>query len=162
MVDTRDADVGTRKEAKEEFASLKPRLGGLARPVGFSETQAAILNAAADELVPGGEGFPWPSEVRIVNFIGRYVTPSGDEPRHFPFAAEDEFKAKVDGLGEGFLSADPAGRVEILRRVEREEEAFFGQLGDLVYYAQPEVTTRRGTCTTSSSPTPTRSRLAAP
>ena len=125
------------------FEVGRPRLGGLEVPVEFSEQQAAVLNAAADEIIPPGEGFPAPSEVDVVDFIGRYVTPSGEDARHYPFAGEDDFKAAVDRLGEGFLSADRAGRVEALERLESEDETFFTQLRNLVfygYYSRPAVT----------------------
>ena len=121
----------------------RPRLGGLETPVEFSEQQTAILNAAADEIIPPGEGFPAPSEVNVVDFIGRYTTPSGEEAIHYPFVEEDDFKAAIDGLGEEFLSADSAQRVETLKRVEKEDETFFTQLRNLVYYgyySRPAVT----------------------
>jgi hypothetical protein len=121
-------------EDKYGFELGRPRLGGLEFPVEFSEQQTAILNAAADEIIPPGEGFPAPSEVNVVDFIGRYLTPSGEDPIHYPFAGEDDFKAALDELGEEFLSADSEGRVETLKRVEQEEETFFSQLRDLVYY----------------------------
>lgn len=121
----------------------RPRLGGLETPVEFSEQQTAILNAAADEIIPPGEGFPAPSEVNVVDFIGRYTTPSGEEATHYPFVEEDRFKAAVDSLGEEFVSADSARRVEILKRVETEDETFFTQLRSMVYYgyySMPAVT----------------------
>lgn len=130
-------------EDKYGFELGRPRLGGLELPVEFSEQQVAILNAAADEIIPPGGGFPAPSEVGVVDFIGRYVTPSGKDPIHYPFAGEDDFKAALDELGEEFISADSEGRVETLKRVEQEEETFFSQLRDLVYYgyySRPEVT----------------------
>lgn len=125
------------------FEVGRPRLGGLETPIEFSEQQIAILNAAADELIPPGEGFPAPSEVEVVDFIGRYTVPSGEKAIHYPFAEEDDFKANIDGLGEDFLSADPSQRVEILKKVEKENEEFFTQLRNLVYYgyyASPVVT----------------------
>lgn len=121
----------------------RPRLGGLEQPVEFSEQQTAILNAAADEIIPPGDGFPAPSEVDVVDFIGRYTAPSGEKAIHYPFAEEDEFKANIDSLGESFLSADSAGRVEILKKVESEDEEFFTQLRNMVYYgyySRPAVT----------------------
>lgn len=132
-----------RIESRERYAPLKPRMGGLAKPIKFTGTQIAILNAASDQIIPGGEGYPWPSSVGIVDFIGRYVTPSGEKPRWFPFAGEDDFKAEVDKLGEEFLAADSTRQVEILMQAEREAEEFFTQLRNLVYYgyyARPEVT----------------------
>ena len=79
----------------------------------------------------------------MVDFIGRYTAPSGEKAIHFPFVEEDDFKAAVDGLGEDFLSADSAGRVETLKRIEKEDETFFEQLRNLVYYgyySRPAVT----------------------
>lgn len=125
------------------FEVGRPRLGGLEFPIEFSEQQSAILNAAADEIIPPGGGFPAPSEVNVVDFIGRYVTPSGEEPKYYPFAKEDDFKAAVDGLGEEFLAAGSEERVQALKRVEKEDETFFDQLRSLVYYgyySMPAVT----------------------
>lgn len=121
----------------------RPRLGGLKTPLEFTEKQTDILNAVADELIPPGEGFPAPSEVDVVGFIARYVTPSGYEAKHYPFAAEDNFKADVDSLGDDFLSADSNGSVEALKKVEKDNEEFFEQLRSLVYYgyySRTEVT----------------------
>ncbi|QIN77460.1 gluconate 2-dehydrogenase subunit 3 family protein [Rubrobacter marinus] len=121
----------------------RPRLGGHEEPVEFSDRQVEILNAAADEIIPPGEGFPAPSEVDVVDFIGRYTAPSGEKALHYPFAEEDEFKAAIDNLGDEFLQADGAGRVEILKRVEKEDETFFTQLRNMVfygYYSRPAVT----------------------
>ena len=130
-------------EAREKFVGLKPRLGGNAEPVRFTQEQAAILGAAADRIIPGGAGFPAPSEVGVVGFIGRYVTPSDEEPKWFPFAGEDDFKAEIEKLGEDFLCTEPAQQVEALERTQQESEAFFSQLRNLVYYgyySRPEVT----------------------
>lgn len=124
------------------FEVGRPRLGGFRIPVRFSRRQAAILNAAADEIIPPGKGFPAPSEVDVVEFIGRYVTPKSEDPIHYPFAGEEEFKAAVDRLGEGFVSANSAQRVEVLESIEEEDETFFSQLRNLIYfgyYSRPEV-----------------------
>ncbi|ALS21936.1 gluconate 2-dehydrogenase subunit 3 family protein [Paenibacillus naphthalenovorans] len=138
-----NTNVGPTKEPQEQFAPLKPRLGGFVKLIEFTEVQVAVLNAAADRIIPGGEGFPWPSEVGIVRFIARYITPSGEEPKWFPFAGEDNFKAELDKLGGDFLQADAAMQVEILKRIEQESPTFFSQFRDLVYYgyySRPEVT----------------------
>ncbi|PWH07134.1 hypothetical protein DEO23_00240 [Brachybacterium endophyticum] len=120
----------------------KPPLGGWLPGVRLTETQAAVLNAAADELIPGGDGFPPPSEVDVISFIGRYVTPSGLEPRWFPFLGEDDFRARLDGLGQEFADATSAQRVTVLEGLERDEQEFFTRLRDVVYhayYSRPEV-----------------------
>jgi hypothetical protein len=122
-------------DAREKFAAAKPPFGGNRRPIEFTPEQVAILNAAADELIPPGDGFPAPSEVAIVDFIARYVTPRNHKASHFPNAREDEFKASVNGLlGAAFTAADGPGRVETLRRIESAEPVFFEQLRNLVYY----------------------------
>ena len=131
-------------EVKGTFgAPERPRLGGLAVPVAFSDTQAAVINAVADTMIPPGKGFPAPSEVDIVGFFGRYLAPSGTRAVHYPFAAEDEFKAKLDALGDAFVSADEAGRTDAVARLEQDDAEFFGQLRSLAYYgyyATTEVT----------------------
>ena len=128
-------------EVKGDFgAPERPRLGGLASPVRFTDGQAAVINAGADTLVPAGNGFPAPSEVDVVDFFGRYLAPSGTKAVHYPFAAEDEFKAKLDGLGDTFVNADAAGRAEAVTKLEREDEEFFGQLRSLTYYGYYSMT----------------------
>ena len=121
-------------------APERPRLGGLAVPVRFTDTQAAVINAVADTMIPPGRGFPAPSEVDVVDFFGRYLAPSGTRAVHYPFAAEDEFKASVDALGDDFVNADEAGRAETLSRLERDDEEFFGQLRSLAYYGYYSMT----------------------
>ena len=124
------------------FEEGRPRLGGLARPVPFSEEQTAVLNAVADTMVPPGGGFPAPSEVDVADFVGRYVTPSGYKNKHYPFAGEDEFKAGLDRLGAGFVAADTTGRTAAITALEEAEDPLFEQLRSLVYYgyySRPEV-----------------------
>lgn len=138
-----NTNVGETKEARGKFAPFKPRLGGSVKLIEFTESQSALLNTIADRIIPGGEGFPWPSEVGIVHFIARYIAPSGEKPRWFPFAGEDDLKVDLDILGEDFLQADVAKQVEILKHIERESPTFFLQLRNLVYYgyySRPEVT----------------------
>ena len=126
------------------FEEGRPRLGGLLHPITFDGDQAAVLNAVADTMVPGGAGYPAPSEVDIVDFVGRYLTPSGYRSKHYPFAAEDEFKAGLDRLGQDFVDADADGRRAALAALEQDEDdPLFGQLRAFVYYgyyARPEVT----------------------
>lgn len=121
-------------------APERPRLGGLAVPIRFTDAEAAVINAVADTMVPPGKGFPAPSEVDVVDFVGRYLAPSGTRAVHYPFAAEDEFKASLAGLGQEFVDADETGRTDTLARLEREDEEFFGQLRSLVYYGYYSMT----------------------
>lgn len=82
----------------------------------FTDQQAAVLNAVADTLIPPAEGWAVPSEVDIVHFAGRYVTPSGYRNKHYPFATEDEFKACAcrDCQRSVSIGARPALRVDAL------------------------------------------------
>ncbi|TQM13324.1 gluconate 2-dehydrogenase subunit 3 family protein [Pseudonocardia kunmingensis] len=120
----------------------RPPLGGWLPGVRLTELQTAVLNAAADELVPGGDGFPAPSEVDVVSFIARYVAPAGVEPRWFPFFGEDDLRARLDVLDRTFADANSAERVTVLEGLEREDPEFFTRLRNVVYhayYSRPEV-----------------------
>lgn len=120
----------------------KPPLGGWMPGIRLTESQAAVLDATADELIPGGDGFPAPSEVDVLSFIIRYVAPSGTEPRWFPFLGEDDLRARLDALGDEFVDATSAQRVDALHELERGEAEFFTRLRDVVYhayYSRPEV-----------------------
>jgi len=121
-------------------APERPRLGGLLKPVRFTDGQAAVINAVADTLIPPGKGFPAPSEVDVVDFFGRYLAPSGTLAVHYPFAEEDTFKAKLDQLGEAFVNADESARSDTIGRLETEDEEFFGQLRSLSYYGYYSMT----------------------
>jgi hypothetical protein len=60
-------------DPQEAFLAQRARMGGFDPPIVFTDQQRAVLNAAADELIPPGAGFPAPSTVGIVGFIARYV-----------------------------------------------------------------------------------------
>ena len=113
----------------------KPPLGGWLPPIRLTGRQGAVLNAVADEFIPGGDGFPQPSEVDVLSFITRYVTPAGQDAKWFPFLGENDFKARLEKLGDSFLQATSAERVAILSGLEWDEPEFFGHLRDVVYYA---------------------------
>jgi hypothetical protein len=113
----------------------KPPIGGWLPPVRFTPAQAAVLNAAADQLIPGGEGYPAPSEVDVLSFVAKYVAPAGSEPRWYPFLGEADFGARLDALGTAFAEAVPERQVEVLQILERDDPEFFTRLRDLVYYA---------------------------
>ena len=135
-------------EAGGFFESGRPRLGGLQVPIRFDDTQTAVINAVADTIIPPDPNWPTASEVDLVTFVGRYVTPSGYRNKHYPFAGEDEFKAGLDRLGQAFVDADTAGRTEAVAALEKagQEEGgdpLFEQLRSLVYYgyySRPVVT----------------------
>ncbi len=130
-------------DGREKFDPFHPLYGGVPGAVVFSDVEIAVLEAAADQIVPGGEGFPAPSEVGIVAFVAKYVTPAGEPALHYPRAAEDDFKASLGRLGVEFARANGAAQVARLEHVERDEPVFFTQLKELVYYgyyASHEVT----------------------
>jgi hypothetical protein len=125
------------------FETGRPRLGGLLNPAAFTGQQAAVLNAVADTMIPPADGWPSPSEVDIVTFAGRYITPAGYKNKHYPFATEDEFKAGLDRLGADFVNGSQQARTEAIAALESAEDPLFEQLRALVfygYYSRPEVT----------------------
>ncbi|MBN9737847.1 gluconate 2-dehydrogenase subunit 3 family protein [Pseudonocardia sp. P1] len=125
------------------FESGRPRLGGLEQPIAFSDLQAAVIDAAADTVIPPDPAWPTASEVGLVAFVGRYVTPTGYRNKHFPFAEEDDFKAGLDRLGQSFVDGDAAARTAAVAALEEAEDPLFEQLRALVYYgyySRPVVT----------------------
>lgn len=125
------------------FETGRPRLGGVAHPIAFTDGQAAVLRAVADTLIPPADGWPDAGAVDIVTFVGRYVTPSGYRNKHFPFAEEDAFRAGLDRLGPAFVDADAGGRTRAIEQLEQADDPLFEQLRALVYYgyySRPEVT----------------------
>lgn len=139
--------TATPGEAGGYFETGRPRLGGLQNPVRFDETQAAVINAVADTIIPPHPDWPTASEVDLVTFVGRYVTPSGYQNKHFPFATEDQFKAGLDGLGQSFVDGSVADRTAAIAALEKASQdgtdPLFEQLRALVYYgyySRPVVT----------------------
>ncbi|MBS4730406.1 gluconate 2-dehydrogenase subunit 3 family protein [Mycobacterium sp. SM1] len=129
-------------DPRRGWAKTKARLGGNAIPVEFDELQKNVINAIADEIIPPAPGWPAPSQVRIVDFVARYVTPAGEPARYYPFAGEDQFKRDLDELGQAFVVASRNEKVARLRELEANGSEFFGQIKALTYYgyyAQAEV-----------------------
>ena len=124
----------------------RARLGGYLPGVEFDERQVAVLNAVADTMIPAGGGFPAPSEVEVVNFCARYVTPADHELKYFPLAAEETFKRRLADLGQEFVDGSASARAERIRSLEEGDEGeqeLFTQLRALVYYgyySSPVVT----------------------
>ncbi|MCI4675845.1 gluconate 2-dehydrogenase subunit 3 family protein [Candidatus Mycolicibacterium alkanivorans] len=136
--------LGTDRPDQPHFESGRPRLGGLATPIVFSETETKVIAALADTIVPPGNGFPAASEVGIADFFSRYTTPTGFRAKHFPYLEEDVLKAALASLGEGFLAAGTKSRANEVERLEKDQEELFTQLRSLVYYgyySAAEVTT---------------------
>lgn len=130
-------------EAGGFFENGRPRIGGLLHPITFDDLQAKVINAAADTFIPPHPDWPTASEVDLVTFVGRYVTPSGYRNKHFPFATEDAFKSGLDTLGQSFVDADAQGRTDAIAALEEAEDPLFEQLRALFYYgyySRPVVT----------------------
>ena len=124
------------------FENGRPRLGGLEQPVQFTDAETAVINALADTIIPPDPAWPTASEVDLVTFCGRYITPSGYRNKHFPFADADSFKAALGKLGKDFVDGDTAERTKALTALEDAEDPFFEQIRALVYYgyySRPEV-----------------------
>ena len=111
--------TATPGEAGGYFETGRPRLGGLQDPIRFSDLQVAVIDAAADTIIPPHPDWPTASEVDLVTFVGRYVTPSGYRNKHFPFATEDQFKAGLDGLGQAFVDGSAADRAAAIAALEK-------------------------------------------
>ena len=126
--------VGTERPDQPHFETGRPRLGGLATPVAFTASEAKVIEAIADTLIPPGDGFPAPSAVGITDFFGRYTTPTGFRAKHYPYLEEDDLKRALAGLGGEFVAGDVDARTSQLQRLEKEQEELFGQLRSLVYY----------------------------
>jgi hypothetical protein len=123
------------RDPRSRFRAEKPPIGGWLPGISITPTQTSVLNAMADRLIPGGGGFPAPSEVDVISFFRRYIAPEGQEPKWFPFIGELEFKARLDAFGEEFVGSSPAAQVETLQALEITEEFFFARIRDLTYYA---------------------------
>lgn len=120
----------------------KPPVGGWLPPIDLSELQRKVFEAIADELIPEAAGWPAPSEVDVVSFFVRYVAPASMDPAWYPFLGENEVKAKLEGLGEQFVSLSRAQRVDALKSLESDDCSFFSRIRDVVYfgyYSRPEV-----------------------
>nr|AAZ78236.1 unknown [Mycolicibacterium austroafricanum] len=126
--------LGEDRPDQPHFETGRPRLGGLVAPVAFDELEAAVIDALADTMIPAEGGFPAASDVGIVDFFGRYTTPTGFRAKHFPYLEEDKLKSALAGLGEEFVNADTDTRTQAVLRLEKDDEEFFAQVRSLVYY----------------------------
>ncbi|MGH3641386.1 MAG: gluconate 2-dehydrogenase subunit 3 family protein [Mycobacterium sp.] len=113
----------------------KPPLGGWVPQVEFDTATTVFLNALADTLIPPGGGYPSPSTVDIVGFFRRYVTPSGQEARWYPFVSVEHIARAAQWLGADFARSDEAARVAGVACLENEHIEEFSRLRDLVYHA---------------------------
>lgn len=129
-------------DPRHDWSTNKAQLGGGPVPVEFDDLQEKVINAIADEIIPPASGWPAPSEVHIVGFFARYVTPRGKPAKYYPFATEDQFKRDLETLGEAFLDEPRERKVARLKQLEDSGSEFFEQLRGLTYYgyyAQPEI-----------------------
>ena len=126
---------------KADFTS-KPAIGGYRPPILLTDRQRRVLDALADEIVPPGGGFPAPSDVGVATFIARYVAPTGQPAKWYPFFAEVEFAVRLDGFDDHFLTGGSAHRIAVLQGIEADDPDWFGRIRNMVYsayYSTPEV-----------------------
>lgn len=116
------------------FELARPRLGGLASPIAFDDLETAVIEALANTMIPAQGGFPAASDVEIVDFFGRYTTPTGFRAKHYPYLEEDLLKAWLTRLGDDFVKADSDTQTQAVLRLEKDDGEFFAQLRSLVYY----------------------------
>lgn len=119
----------------------KWQLGGYTNGLQLTDVQLEALRMAADLIIPPGDGFPAPSEVRVVeDFMVRYIAADGEDAKYFPMVGEDQFKNDVDALAKAFRQGQDS--VAALRDIENERPAFFEYLRGLLYfgyYSRPQV-----------------------
>ncbi len=113
----------------------KPPLGGWRPGIVFSDVQQAVLEALADQLIPGGAGFPAPSKTGTLAFMARYIAPVGQPATWYPFLEEQDVRARLDKLGKAFVAAGPDQQIAALQGMERDDLEFFTRVRDLVYHA---------------------------
>jgi hypothetical protein len=103
----------------------------------LSEREMSLLTAAADGLLPGGEGFPSASAAGAPAYMAAELGSEGVDLWLRPGVAG------LDTLAGGdFLALDREGRTQALQRCQDEDGAFFDRLLNLAYYsyyAQPAV-----------------------
>lgn len=111
----------------------------------FDEATATLLAAFADTLIPGGQGFPSPSAIRIVeDFMTRYVAPDGTTPLYAPGVTVSDVRALSEAVDDDFAAAGTETRVAAVAALEEDQPELFGRLQALVYagyYSRPEVRT---------------------
>jgi hypothetical protein len=99
----------------------------------LSEAHAALLDAAADGLVPRDEHGPGAVEMGAARYVRRAL--EGELAEHLP-----AYRAGLDALdraararyGEGFATLEAAARDRLLAQLEAEQPAFFALLWDHV------------------------------
>jgi len=129
-------------DPRHGWSMAKAQLGGGPIQVEFDDLQEKVINAMADEIIPPAPGWLAPSEVHIVGFVARYVTPKDEPAKYYPFAAEDQFKQDLEALGKAFLDAPREQKIAQLKQLEHDSTDFFEQMRGLTYYgyyAQPEI-----------------------
>jgi hypothetical protein len=120
---------------------IRPPMGGRSGVVRWTPDEQSAIEAVADAIVPGGHGFPAPSEVQIADFVARYTTPGSQPPRWYPYLNHDNLVAHLGHLLTGALEAGAV--TAAVERWERDEPDFFALVRDLVYfgyYSRPAVT----------------------
>lgn len=114
----------------------------------FTPDERAALAAAMDDMIPAADGMPAASQVGGLDYLERVVPQLQGLLVEFRqgLANLDAESRKLSG--QPFAKLAQAGRVEVLRAMERDAAPeFFRTLRDLVYeayYTRPEVWQRVG------------------
>ena len=104
-------DTDPRVQWREDKAQLR----GFDPPVRFSTAQAAAIDAIAETIIPAAGTFPAASDVEIVDFFGRYVTPDSRPLKYFPLAPEKDFNP----VG-AYLETEDVVRIDIPEDIKAE------------------------------------------
>ncbi|MFQ6027138.1 MAG: gluconate 2-dehydrogenase subunit 3 family protein [Dehalococcoidia bacterium] len=113
-------------------------------PTFFEEQQRLLMTCILDRLIPpGGDGeFPGAGELGIIDHLDQVVARSGRLKRLFSQGITRIKIAAEAENSDGFVELPQDRQVEVLRRVESEEPAFFDALVRHTYngyYTNPEI-----------------------
>lgn len=101
-----------------------------------------VLRAAADEIIPAGDGVPAASEVGTLEYLDGILRQSLSLTREFRSGLPALETISRKRFKKGFPRLSRADRVKALSELEKAEPRFFATLRDFVYegyYLQPQV-----------------------
>ncbi len=104
----------------------------------WNDRQRALLNAILDQIIPANaaRGVPSAGSLDLADRLGETADAS---LLHIGLARAE---ALADAMGGSFDRLDDAGRVAVVRELERTEPAFFGALlrhTYMAYYSRPDI-----------------------
>jgi hypothetical protein len=131
-----------RLHVAQETTENRFELGGRAVSTPFHPELVQRVNAVCDRLIPPEGDFPAPSDVGIVDIIGRYVAPDDEMPRFFPFFTVGAVAGLLEPLGDDFESVETVVQDERMIALEIDAAqgfAVFRMLTNFCYYSRPAV-----------------------